>query len=142
MKEKISEKRYSIDLTESQVRLLSKVCDNQARAIIGQLENSLGDLLYRGAEKHKDEGEVVWDLRDEYIDKLNEIKRVVWKQKPYQSYGVGYSKESDTLFDIHEVLRQQLWKDSEDKPSFTVDSYEPFHWNKENPLIEVKEIKE
>lgn len=134
---------YRITLTESQLRLLGEVSEKFARIIVGQLYHGMGEEMEVAYEMHHNTP--IYDSEDddrEELDRLlNGIKKLCFKQEPNSSYGVGYNEKSDTLLDIHEVIRHQLWSDSKDKPKFINGSYPAHHWNEDVPLIEVNKIK-
>lgn len=134
MKEKI----YKITLTESQLRLLSEHSERSARVIAGQLEYGIRDILLEALNKSGNRNENTIKLID---DVLHFLKGICWNLPSHSAYGVGYDKESDTLWDMYEVIRHQLWRDSEDRVEYTNSSYPASHWNKEVPLIEVELVK-
>ena len=56
-------------------------------------------------------------------------------------YGINYDQTADILWDIHQVLRHQLWLDKpdEDKSTITVDASEAMRAGDE-PLINIKRL--
>lgn len=136
------EVKYQITLTQSQLRLISEVTEKFARIIIGQISNGIGAEMETAYRKHHDKFifESKGGDREKLNNLLNEIKKLCFKQEPDVSYGVGYSDKSDTLFDMHEVIRHQLWKDLEDRPDYVNSAYPAHHWNKKVPLIEIEKL--
>lgn len=132
---------YQITLTKSQLELLKEITDKYARLLIGQVDK-LDDVFTDALLKHGNNGERDYEYqRDcDYINNQLEILHTFcWKQQPNQYYGVKYSEKSDTLFDMHDVIRHQLWKDrGGDKSAFTNDSYPAHHWNTNEPLIKIE----
>lgn len=135
MKEEV---KYRITLTEGQMKLLSKVLDKQARLIVGQLDYAIEEELLRASRKHRPENEGVTRLYVQQI--LKRLSYVCWGTKDSERFGVGYSEDSDTLWDMQEVIRHQLWKDDEFRNQFVVSSNPAVHWNKKEPLIEVEKV--
>lgn len=131
----MEEKVYKITLTESQLRLLSEHAERSARAITGQLEYGIRGILVEALEKTGKRNENTTKMLD---DVLHFLKGLCWNLSPHSAYGVGYDDESDTLWDMYEVIRHQLWKDSEEKIEFVNSAYPAIQWNKEIPLIKVE----
>lgn len=137
--------KYKIELTEVQLRLISYVCEKFARLIIGQLDNAIKDELEDAILKHRYNGKFsdnFWVVRDTIKEKLDDLHTLCWNQSVNASYGAGYSEKSDTLIDINEVIRHELWKNDkdEDKPKYTNDAFSAFHWNKKEPLIKIEKL--
>lgn len=137
-------KKYNIELTEEQLKLLSQICDKYGRLIIGQLDHSLEDELCTALRKHSHDNQYT----DEYFIERDCIKRTLdslhtlcWNQPSNQSYGVGYSRRSDTLFDMHEVIRHQLFLDGTRERLYQNREYPPMHWNKKEPLIKITQVE-
>ena len=57
------------------------------------------------------------------------------------SYGIGHNSDADTLYDIYQVIRHQIWKDDKrvDKPKYTNQAYPATKFSKQ-PLIEIKQV--
>ena len=134
-------RKYKLEITEEQLELLSEMTDKFARLIVGQLHYSVYGAMRDAALRHVTDGKT----NDIYIDLINQVKfeldllhKLCWNQNPNQYYGAYYSEKSDTLFDMHEVFRHQLWKDREDKSHKYADK--PFHWNKKIPLIKIEKL--
>ena len=140
-------KTYKIELTEKQLQLLMRTCEVQSRLMIGQTDHA-EDIFLNALKRHKYNNDKDYWKLEEYEDdrnwiteQLEELHCRCWNQLPNEFYGVKYSPESDTLIDMVEVIRHQLWQDREgEKSSFTNDSYPAFHWNKDEPLIKIKKI--
>lgn len=136
-------RKYKLEITEYHLKLLSEISDRIARAIVGQLDYAILDICDEAISRHCPEISVESKIFGPYErtkHNLSKIKYDCWKQNENQSYGVHYSEKSDTLFDMHEVFRHQLWKDREDKACMTVDADKPFHWNKKIPLIKIEKL--
>lgn len=126
---------YSVELTKRQVEILSQACDRMARLIEGQ-DFIYQDLMEEAWEKRCKEatGEMMnkefeggWrDMRADAEEICKQIKRRFWGLDGNTLNGVNYDDTADILFDIHQVLRHQLWLDRpEDKKSpITVDASE------------------
>lgn len=140
---------YQITLTKEQLQLLMRTCEIQSRLIIGQTDK-LDDIFLEAIARHKYDYKNNPDYwkSDEYnedrewiTETLEELHKRCWQQATNQFYGVNYSKQSDSLIDMVEVIRHQLWKDTEgEKSTITNNAFPAFHWNKEEKLIEIKQI--
>ena len=144
--------KYTIELTEKQVRLLSWACDTFPRLIQGQ-SWSLQELFEWAWERRcreatgnmmDEEFEGGWSaMREETENLVREIKRKYWDRAWNHENGIHYMDDADILFDIHSVIRHQLWKDNPDpnKGKWTVDAF-PAHQFGSEPLIKIESKEE
>ena len=149
MREK-TEPTYQITLTKRQVQLLSYACDQFSRLICGQ-DWSFQELMEAAWERRCKEatGKMIdkeweggWgDMRFEAEDLCKYIKKRFWGLESNALYGIHYDLTADMLYDIHQVLRHQLWLDrpDEDKSTVTVDASEAMRVGEE-PLINIKRL--
>lgn len=136
-------KKYIIELNEKQARLLSYVCDTFPRLICGQ-NHAYQDLFEAAWEKRckkatgNDDFEESWHkMREDAETFCKEIKRRFWDLAPNANYGIHYDDTADIIWDIHQCLRHELWKNrDEPKPHNTVDAFPADQWGKE-PLAKV-----
>lgn len=141
---------YNLKLTERQAKLLSYACDQFARCIQGQ-DWALQDLMEAAWEKRCKEatGKMMdreWDggwyeMRHEAEEICKRIKKRFWGLESNALYGIYYDDTADILWDIHQVIRHQLWLDRPDnkKSHITVDAYEPMRVGDE-PLAYIVNI--
>lgn len=137
--------KYTLELTEKQARLLSYACDQFARLIQGQ-DSSFQDLMEAawGKRCKKATGNSIdeeWDggwhtMRDDAERISKEIKQRFWGLPSNTLNGIHYDDTADILWDIHQVLRHELWKNNPDARNFTVDASEAFRFGRE-PLAKV-----
>lgn len=116
-------KKYIIELTEKQARLLSWACDTLPRLIQGQ-GWSLQELFEWAWEKRckeatgdmmDEEFEGGWSaMREDTEILVREIKRRYWNRSWNEENGIHYDDTADILWDIYQVIRHQLWKDNPD----------------------------
>ncbi len=142
---------YNVRLTIRQAKLLSYACDRFARCIEGQ-DWTFRELLEEAWEKRCKEAtgnfmHKEWDggwsaMRHEAEELCKKIKLRFWGLESNTMYGIHYDDTADILWDIHQVIRHQLWLDrpDEDKSFITVDSYEPMRTGDE-PLAKIERIK-
>lgn len=143
---------YRLELTERQARLLSYACDQFSRLICGQ-DNAFQELMEAAWEKRCKEAvgghgmDKEWDggwynMRHDAEEICRNIKKRFWGLDRQSLYGVYYDETADILFDIHCVIRHQLWLDrpDEDKSTMTVDAFEAMQFGKE-PLVKMEKIK-
>jgi len=133
-----------ITCSESQLRLLSWACDFVSRIQICQFDRIADIIEPSGLDPNFKK---LWNFRDD-LDRLKSY----WDLPKNASYGI-FSEEvpntARTLWDIHQVIRNRLAYDSNPgvtpenrwkKGKFTVDFDEPFHANKDIPLIKVRKV--
>jgi len=141
---------YNLKLTEKQAKVLSRACDVYSRLICGQ-DREYQDLFEAAWEKRCKEatGNIMsedfeggwYAMRAEAERYAGEIKKTFWGLDRCSLYGVNYDETSDILFDLHQVIRHQLWLDRpEDKKSpYTVDASEAMPFAQE-PLASIEKI--
>jgi len=144
-------KKYILELTEKQARLLSWACDTFPRIIEGQ-GHAYQDMFEQAWEKRCKEAtgksmDDEWDggwhkMREDAENTVREIKRRFWGLSWCSEYGIHYDDTADILWDIHQVIRHQLWKDRDDehKSFMTVDASPATQFGDE-PLAEIR-VKE
>lgn len=141
-------KKYTIELTEKQARLLSWACDTLPRLIEGQ-DWSYQQLMEEAWEKRCKEAtgkamDEEWDggwqaMREEAERLCKEIKRKFWGLPANSMYSIHYDDTADILWDIYQVIRHQLWKNNPNpnKSRITVDASPACQVGSE-PLIKIK----
>ena len=142
---------YRLELTERQAKLLSYACDQFSRLICGQ-DMAFQDLMEAAWEKRCKEAvgghgmDKEWDggwynMRHDAEEICQNIKKRFWGLGRQTLYGVYYDETADILFDIHCVIRHQLWLDKpdENKSTMTVDASEAMQFGKE-PLAKIEKI--
>jgi hypothetical protein len=144
--------KYTIELTEKQARLLSWACDQLPRLIEGQ-DWSFQQLMEEAWEKRckeatgkymDDEWNGGWKAMREEAERIcKEIKQKFWGLPANAMNGIHYDDTADILFDIHQVIRHQLWKDNPNpnKSHITVDSSPATQFGSE-PLIKIESKEE
>ena len=138
-------KKYTIELTERQLRGLAYACRVTDRLILGQLDFSLRECCEAAWEKrHKDSEKLIdnpkwWEMRDEVERHINELRMLCWGQERGAFNGVYYDDFADMLFDMQKVMEHALWLDNpeESRNNFTNDAFPPEQISNE-PLITVK----
>ena len=143
---------YRLELTERQAKLLSYACDQFSRLICGQ-DMAFQDLMEAAWEKRCKEAvgghgmDKEWDggwynMRHDAEEICQNMKKRFWGLGRQTLYGVYYDETADILFDIHCVIRHQLWLDKpdENKSTMTVDASEAMQFGKE-PLAKIEKIK-
>ena len=138
-------KKYTIELTEKQLKGLAYACRVTDRLILGQLDFSLRECCEAAWEKrHKDSEKLIdnpkwWEMRDEVERHINELRMLCWGQERGAFNGVYYDDFADMLFDMQKVMEHALWleKSEESRTHFTNDAFPPDQISNE-PLITVK----
>lgn len=149
-KNKKSKYIYNLQLTEQQAKLLSYACDQFSRLICGQ-DWSYQELFEAAWEKRckeetgnfmDKEWENGWyNMRQDAEMFAKQIKRRFWNLESNAMYGVHYDDTADVLFDIHCVIRHQLWLDrpESERSNITVDASEAMQFGSE-PLAIINRI--
>lgn len=146
------QRKYKIELTEHQLRILSFVCDQYSRLICGQgweyqqlfeaaWERRAKEATGNAMDKEFEGG---WYAMREQAERIvNQIKALFWGMAPNAHYGIHYDKTADLLFEMHQVIRHQLWLDTpeNERSRLTVDASEAMTLTDE-PLIKVEQIKD
>lgn len=114
-----AEPRYVISLTRKQLQLISIACERMSRNLCGQLDMGVYYELEKAIERHH-EGEERMDLLSDVRNTLDDLRARCWKLSSRQFYGLHYDKDSDILFDIHQVLRHQLWLEDPNRSNAVV----------------------
>ena len=145
------QRKYKIELTEHQLRILSFVCDQYSRLICGQgweyqqlfeaaWERRAKEATGNAMDNEFEGGWHAMRKHAEYI--VNQIKALFWNMEPNAFYGIHYDKTADLLYEMHQVIRHQLWLDKPEnqRSQLTVDACEAMRLTDE-PLIKVEQIK-
>lgn len=148
---KESKHKYTLHLTEGQAKILSYACNQFSRLICGQdwsyqelfetawvkrCKEATGNFM----DKQWDGG--WYDMRHETEELCDRIKKRYWGLERNSMYGIGYSNTADVLFDLHRVIRHQLWKDDEKHLTTTVDAEDPTSPIGDEPLAVIHPIKQ
>lgn len=145
----MTERKYTITVTERQAHIISQACDLMARIGIGQWPEFLHHLP--GANKMN------WnDMREELLPIMSKyLVPAIGISGWGSSLGVGSDKsapDTDEAFDLNAVIRHRLaWDRAMDNgitdgttrnwPEMMGVYYdEPMHWGKE-PLAVIEEVK-
>ena len=135
MKKTEIKRPYTLHLTERQTKILSYACDQFSRLICGQ-DWSYQELMVEAWEKRCKEAtgnfmDKEWDggwhnMRADAERLSKTIKRRFWGLESNAFYGIHYDDTADILFDLHKVIRHQLWLDrpESEKSHITVDAFE------------------
>lgn len=149
MEQKQNNHIYTLHLTERQAKILSYACDQFSRLICGQ-DMAFQDLMEAAWEKRCKEAvcghgmDKEWDggwynMRHDAEEICLNMKKRFWGLGIQSLYGVYYDETADILFDLHQVIRHQLWLDRPEgkKSNFTVDASEAMRFGEE-PLAVIE----
>ena len=149
-KKKENKPIYTLRLTERQAKLLSYACDQFSRLICGQ-DWSYQNLMEEAWEKRckeatgnfmNDEWDGGWyAMRHDAEAICEQIKKRFWGLDWNSLYGVKYDDTADILYDLHQVIRYQLWLDrpESEKSHITVDASPAMRFGSE-PLAEITKV--
>lgn len=120
-----------------------RALDLYSRLGIGQYEEAINFLRFEFDPRLKDKDEEY----EEAMQRLNEIKMLLFNMHPNASYGI-HSREVPDQFrvawDLMKVVRHQLWKDRKEEGAasdFTVDAYPPDQSVPTQPLAEIQRVE-
>lgn len=143
------QKKYLIEVTENQLRVLSNTCNSYMRLICGQsmdlvalMENAWEKRCKRATGNAMDENwEGGWsNAREEAEAYAQNIRSRFWDCAPTTQNGLRYDDTADILYDLHQVFRNRLYKDmpkeEREQAKWTVMADPPMQFGSE-PLAEV-----
>lgn len=134
--------RYNLVITEKQAILIKDALEEYFRIRM----NQWGDLADSLAMKNVDlsPGNPNHErIFDRYITERDAVQKVFECAGQILWDGQRNDKSEEQLMveDIWQVIRHQLWKDSENKVEWCVDAREPLRMSDE-PLPEMKKVEE
>lgn len=127
---------YCLHLTEKQLKTINQACNHYSRLICGQ-DFEFRDLFEQAWEKrcklatgeltHKSWAGGWRQMRERAEKTANDIKRDFWGLDYNTLNGIYYDDTADLLFELHQVIRHQLWLDRPEnqRSTITVDSDTP-----------------
>lgn len=119
--------RYTITMTEAQLRTVNTALEEFFRVRMGQmgdLADSLAGLdvdFSRDNPMHSQIFDAYIQRRDATRIALDAAKNIAFGQHNYPSPG----EDARICEDVWQVIRHQLWLDNPDRLEYTVDSREP-----------------
>ena len=116
-----ADKIYTLMLNRRQLELLSQGCNSDSLNIIGQLKGGVGRDIDEAIFRHYERDERC-DVREQVYDTLKSIWLLCWKLEDGQYNGIRYDDDADILFDMHQVLRHQLWLENPNRTEITIDA--------------------
>ena len=93
--------KYVVELTDTQLKLISDACEICARLKLGQIGPALIKLELKNMK-----GRVITDY--EFGKSVESLIKPMMGLEADTVWGVGYSEQTDSLFDIHESIRHRL----------------------------------
>lgn len=136
------EKKYILTLTEKQAILIKEALEEYFRIRMNQWRDLADSLVRKNVDlstnnpHHVEVFGKFIDDREAVQKALECVGRILWDRKINDK-----SEEQLIAEDIWQVIRHQLWKDSENKNDWCVDSREPLRVSDE-PLPEMKKVEE
>lgn len=135
------EKRYILTLTEKQAVLIKDALEEYFRIRMNQWGDLADSLSMKNIDFSRDNPnyEIIFER---YITERDAVRnvfecagRILWENQ-----GNPKSEEQLIAEDIWQVIRHQLWKDSENRNDWCVDSRDPLRMSDE-PLPEMKKVE-
>ena len=139
------DKKFTIELNEKQLVLIDRASEIYCRFICGQLWlGPVQDIFVEAWEKSHP-GSKFSEIRDELEEDMKMLQRKYFNLSPNASYGLGYDKYADTLWDIHKVCEHARYlakpKEEQEALRWTVMADKPMAFGTE-PLMNVMENPE
>ena len=103
---------YTLTLTEDQARALSNAAELVSRLHMGQL-----DVLAL-FNKYPDNFEGVYRVIDQLREEMNLIPDGCGKNAYYGITSPDITNTARTLFDAHQVIRHEIWRNTPDAPNY------------------------
>ena len=102
----------TIECTEKQLQLIQEAVEFTSRFDCGQLGFTyMPKAATREYWKARGEDLVNWlEKRDLMEFHYQAIKRIWWDLDSNANWGVGYDDDADSLFDMYQVIRHEIWK--------------------------------
>lgn len=136
------EKKYTLTITEKQAILIREALEEYFRIRMNQWSDLADSLVMKNIDfsPHNPNHEKIFER---YITERGAVRkvlecagRIIW-----ENHRNPKSEEQLIAEDIWQVIRHQLWKDSENKNDWCVDASEPLRMSDE-PLPEMKKVEE
>ena len=134
--------RYNLVITEKQAVLIKDALEEYFRIRMNQWGDLADSLVMKDIDlfPHNPKHELIFERyiteRESVRNVLECAGRIIWENQRNPK-----SEEQLIAEDIWQVIRHQLWKDSENKNDWCVDSREPLRMSDE-PLPEMKKVEE
>ena len=134
--------RYNLVITEKQAVLIKDALEEYFRIRMNQWGDLADSLVMKDIDlsPHNPNHEKIFERyiteREAVRNVLECAGRIIWENQRNPK-----SEEQLIAEDIWQVIRHQLWKDSENKNDWCVDSREPLRMSNE-PLPEMKKVEE
>jgi hypothetical protein len=143
--------KYTIELTEKQMRLMVKALEQHSRMICGQLDtrtiSAIDHTLDKVQHKENDNWDKYIENRNKIDEHLFEIKKLMFEGTEmgtddwrHGNHGVGWDNEADMAYEMYKMMLYQFEKERMEKEGNeyfgNVHSSEPLHYS-DQPLIKV-----
>lgn len=136
------EKKYTLTITEKQAVLIKDALEEYFRIRMNQWGDLADSLIMKDIylspnnPNHEKIFERYITEREAVRNVLECAGRIIWENQRNPK-----SEEQLIAEDIWQVIRHQLWKDSENRNDWCVDSREPLRMSDE-PLPEMRKVEE
>lgn len=134
----------SFQVSSRQLELLRSACEQAARLRAGQLYYGFIDELmnayHKGCESEEQKS-AQRRVRKLVVEACENLHTLCWNLPPNEDYGMNYDEDSDIWWDMYQVFRYQIWRDTYLHKSniglMTVAGDKPYLTGKE-PLVCIK----
>lgn len=130
--------KYKLELTETQLRIINNALEEYFRIPLNQWGDLADRLAFKGFSPKNDKGESkafdrCINKRDAAVAVFEAAGKILW------GYDIPRKDKNQLIAeDIWQVIRHQLYLDSENKNIWRVDSMTPIQWGRNQCLISKK----
>lgn len=124
--------KFKLEVSERQVYIIQEALDLYGRLLFGQIEPALWSLfISKGID------------RDEFEKACEKLKSIVFPHLPKNTAERPKDRNGEKLqvaFEMHGVIRHEIWKRKEDAPKHVVAADLPLHYSSE-ALIKFEDVE-
>lgn len=125
----MGETMYTLTLTEDQARALSNAAELVSRLHMGQLD-CLRELTCYPNENHED----IYRMLDDLRELMGLIPKGGTRNTFFGITSPDITNTARTLFDLHQVIRHEIWRNTPDAPNYITHASPAFQCDHTQPL--------
>lgn len=143
--DKYAEQKFSIEVNRKQFLTIERALDCMSRIICGQLDGDFLQICNSAYKKKHDENLSGTPKASIVKGAVMSLKKLCWDLDAGANWGVGYSKESDMLYEIYTSMRHarylSMTPEDQEMMKYTVMASPPSIHYSEEPFVKITEIK-
>ncbi len=137
-------KRYTLTLTEEQVKVVDRALDVFSRLHAGQFDVIVHDIYQQNPPAEGEDRQAFYVRRDMLAKSLRFPETLMTNLEPNAHHSIGSKHISDSArvaYDILKVIRYQQWQEHGCEPAWNVYGHEPYQMSQE-PLPSFARVQE